>query len=59
MLKLKLLYLGHLMPRVNSVEKSLMLGKMEGMRRRGKKGMSPWINDSMGEFEQTPGNREG
>ena len=59
MLKLKLLHFGHMMPRVHSLEKSLMLGKIEGMRRRGKQGMPPWINDSMEEFEQTPGNREG
>ena len=35
MLKLKLQYLGHLMRRVNSVEKNLMLGKIEGRSRRG------------------------
>ena len=35
MLKLKLQYFGHLMRRANSLEKTLMLGKMEGMRRRG------------------------
>ena len=35
MLKLKLQYFGHLMPRVNSLEKTLMLGKIEGRRRRG------------------------
>ena len=35
MLKLKLQYLGHLMQRVNSLEKALMLGKIEGRRRRG------------------------
>ena len=34
MLRLKLQYFGHLMPRANSVEKTLMLGKTEGMRRR-------------------------
>ena len=34
-LKLKLQYLGHLMPRVDSLEKTLMLGKIEGKRRRG------------------------
>ena len=33
MLKLKLQYLGHLMPRVNLLEKALMLGKIEGKRR--------------------------
>ena len=35
MLKLKLQYFGHLMQRANSVEKTLMLGKTEGKRRRG------------------------
>ena len=35
MLKLKLQYFGHLMGRVNSLEKTLMLGKIEGRRRRG------------------------
>ena len=35
MLKLKLLYFGHLMPSVNSLEKSLLLGKCEAKRRRG------------------------
>ena len=34
-LKLKLKYLGHLMPRADSSEKTLMLGKIEGKRRRG------------------------
>ena len=35
MLKLKLQYFGHLMPRADSLEKTLMLGKTEGNRRRG------------------------
>ena len=35
MLKLKVQYFGHLMQRANSLEKSLMLGKIEGWRRRG------------------------
>ena len=34
MLKLKLQYFGHLMPRTDSLEKTLMLGKIEGRRRR-------------------------
>ena len=34
-LKLKLLYFGHLMPRADSLEKTLMLGKIESRRRRG------------------------
>ena len=48
MLKLKLLYFGHLMRRTDSLEKTLMLGKTEG-RRRGRQGMR-WldgITDSM------------
>ena len=36
MLKLKLQYFGHLMKRANSLERTLMLGKIEGRRRRGK-----------------------
>ena len=49
MLKLKLHYFGHLMQRVDSLEKTLMLGKIEGRRRRGRQGMR-WldgITDSM------------
>jgi len=38
MLKLKLQYFGHLMQRANSLEKTLMLGKIEGRRRRGDRG---------------------
>ena len=37
MLKLKLQYFGHLMRRVDSLEKTLMLGKIEGKRRRGQR----------------------
>ena len=50
MLKLKLQYFGHLMQRTNSLEKTLMLGKIEGRRRRGRQRMR-WldgITDSMG-----------
>ena len=39
MLKLKLQYFGHLMRRTNSLEKTLMLGKIEGRRRRGQQRM--------------------
>ena len=49
MLKLKLQYFGHLMRRVDSLEKTLMLGKIEGRRRRGRQRMR-WldgITDSM------------
>ena len=40
MLKLKLQYFGHLMQRANSLEKTLMLGKIEGRRTRGNRGES-------------------
>ena len=43
MLKLKLQYFGHLMPRADSFEKTLMLGKMEGRRRRGRQKMR-WLD---------------
>ena len=49
MLKLKLQYFGHLMGRADSFEKTLMLGKIEGRRRRGRQRMR-WldgITDSM------------
>ena len=49
MLKLKLQYIGHLMQRTDSLEKTLMLGKIEGRRRRGRQRMR-WldgITDSM------------
>ena len=42
-LKLKLQYFGHLMPRGDSCEKSLMLGKIEGRRRRGRQRMR-WLD---------------
>ena len=38
MLKLKLQFFGHLMQRANSLEKTMMLGKIEGRRRRGDRG---------------------
>ena len=50
MLKLKLQYFGHLMQRADSLEKTLMLGGIEGRRRRGQQRMR-WldgITDSMG-----------
>ena len=50
MLKLKLQYFGHLMQRTDSLEKTLMLGMIEGKRRRGRQRMS-WldgITNSMG-----------
>ena len=61
MLKLKLQYFGHLMQRIDSLEKILMLGKIEGRRRRGQQWLR-WLNgitDNEHEFEQTPGDGEG
>ena len=43
MLKLKLQYIGHLMRRANSLEKTLMLGRTEGRRRRGQQRMR-WLD---------------
>ena len=50
LLKLKLQYFGHLTQRTDSLEKTLMLGKIEGRRRRGRQKMNGWmdgITDSM------------
>ena len=44
MLKLKLQYFGHLMRRVDSLEKTLMLGRIGGRRRRGRQRMR-WLDD--------------
>ena len=52
MLKLKLQYFGHLMQRTDSLEKILMLGKIEGKRRRGQKRVR-WMDGIIDEFEQT------
>ena len=43
MMKLKLQYFGHLMPRADSLEKTPMLGKIEGKRRRGQQTMR-WLD---------------
>ena len=62
MLKLKLQYFGHLIQRANLLEKTLMLGKTEGKRRRGRQKMRwlEWHHKlNRYEFEQTPGNGEG
>ena len=56
MLKLKLQYFGHLMRRADSLKKTLMLGKIEGRRRRGRQRMR-WlddITDSMEIFSRLP-----
>ena len=61
MLKLKLQYFGHLMRRTDSLEKTLMLGKTEGRRRRGRQRMR-WLDGiihSMDEFEQALGAGDG
>ena len=47
MLKLKLQYFGHLMQRADSLEKTLMLGKIEGRRRRGRQRMR-WLDGVTG-----------
>ena len=61
MLKLKLQYFGHLMRRADSLDKTLMLGKIEGGRRRGRQDeMIGWHHQLDGcEFEQAPGAGEG
>ena len=62
MLKLKLQYFGHLMGRADPLEKTLMLGKIEGRRRRGQQRMR-WLdgitNSMEHEFEQTLGDGDG
>ena len=61
-LKLKLQYFGHLMRRTNSLEKTLMLGKVEGRRRRGEteNEIDGWHRRLNGhESEKTPGDSEG
>ena len=60
MLKLKLQYFSHLMQRADSLEKALMLGKIEGKRRGQQR--TRWldgITDSGYEPEKTPGDSEG
>ena len=62
MLKLKCQYFGHLMQRAESFEKTLMLGKMDGRRRKGQQRMR-WLDGIMDsnrhEFEQAPGVGDG
>ena len=61
MLKLKLQYFGHLMRRADSLEKTLMLGKIEGRRRRGRQDeMVGWHHRLNGHgFSWTPGVGDG
>ena len=61
MLKLKLQYFGHLMQRTDSLEKTLMLGKTEGRRRRGRQAeMAGWHHRLNGhEFERALGVGDG
>ena len=51
---LKLQYFGHLMQRANSLEKTLMLGKIEGKRRRERKRMR-WLDGITGSMEMNVG----
>ena len=55
MLKQKLQYFGHLMPRVDSLEKSLMLGKIEGRKRRGHQRMR-WLDGITNAVDMNLGN---
>ena len=50
MLKLKHQYFGHLMQRTDSLEKTLMLGKIQGRRRRGRQRMR-WLDDITGSMD--------
>ena len=65
MLKLELQYFGHLMGRTDSFEKTLMLGKIEGRKRRGQKrmrrsdGITDWMDMSLGGLQELVMVREG
>ena len=61
MLKLKLQYFGHLMRRVESLEKTLMLGRIGGRRRRGRqrmRGITDLVDVSLSELRELVMNRE-